>query len=64
MFSIRSRHELYKNSTDTLQEIKTHLLRLLPFWVAGALTAVFATSYAFLFEYVQNMSLQLFEYLG
>jgi len=60
----KSTQELYKDGTEKLEEIKIQFFRLLPFWLAGSLTALIATQYAKLFSLMESYSLQLFEKLG
>ena len=60
----RSTQELYKDSTEKLEEIKNQFFRLLPFWLAGSLTALIATQYAKLFSLMERYSLLLFEKTG
>lgn len=60
----RSTQELYKDGTEKLEEIKNQFIRLLPFWLAGSLTALIATQYAKLFSLMESYSLQLFEKSG
>lgn len=60
----RSTQELYKDGTEKLEEIKNQFFRLLPFWLAGSLTALIATQYAKLFSLMERYSLLLFEKTG
>lgn len=60
----KSTHELYEEGTQKLTEIKNHFVRLLPFWVAGSLTALVATAYANLFSYAEHWSFQILELTG
>lgn len=45
-------------------EIRNHFLKLLPFWLAGAITALVATSYAKVFAWAEHLSLQIYERTG
>ncbi len=47
-----------------LFQIRQQLIRLLPFWIAGAITAFVATMYAKLFSVAESISLQLYEKVG
>ncbi len=60
----RSTQELYKDGTEKLEEIKNQFFRLLPFWLAGSLTALIATQYAKLFSLMESYSLLLLEKTG
>jgi len=60
----RSTQELYKDGTEKLEEIKNQLFKLLPFWLAGSLTALIATQYAQLFSLMESYSLHIFEKSG
>lgn len=54
----------YSEGLSHFSDLKDHLLRLLPFWIAGSLTALMATSYAWLFAKAEHLSLVLFAELG
>ena len=60
----KSTQELYKDSTEKLGEIKKQFLKLLPFWIAGSLTALVATMYAKLFAVAEHYSILFYEKLG
>lgn len=60
----KSTQNLYKDSTEKLEEIRNQFLKLLPFWIAGSLTALLATMYAKLFAFAESFSMQLYEKLG
>ena len=60
----KSTQELYKESTEKLGEIRSQFLKLLPFWIAGSLTALVATLYAKLFLFAERYSMQIFENFG
>lgn len=60
----KSTHGLYKDSTEKLGEIKNQFLKLLPFWIAGSLTALVATQYAKLFSLAESYSIFFFEKSG
>lgn len=52
------------NDSINILEIKNQILKLLPFWIAGSLTALVATQYAKLFSLAETLSLQMYETLG
>jgi H+/Cl- antiporter ClcA len=56
--------DLCREGTAKLGQIKRYFLKLLPFWIAGSLTAVVATSYAKIFSLFEAYSIQLYEHLG
>ena len=60
----KSTHELYKDSAEKLGEIRNQFLKLLPFWIAGSVTALVATIYAKLFALTELVSLQMYDKLG
>ncbi len=60
----KSTQDLYKDGTEKLGEIKNQFLKLLPFWIAGSLTALVATIYAKLFALAESYSIQFFEKSG
>lgn len=60
----KSTQELYKDSTEKLELIKNQFLKLLPFWLAGALTALVSTMYAKLFALTETYSHQLYNKSG
>lgn len=59
----KSTQELYKDSAEKLEEIRSQFLKLLPFWIAGSLTALIATMYAKLFALAESYSLQMYDKL-
>lgn len=60
----KSTQDIYHEGSKKFSEIKRHIMRLLPFWIAGSATAIVATGYARLFEWSEHLSLQLFSKLG
>ena len=60
----KSTQDLYKDGTKKFDEIKNQFLKLLPFWIAGSLTALVATMYAKLFALAENYSIHFFEKSG
>lgn len=56
--------DAYHEGTKKVFEIRDHLQRLLPFWIAGALTALFATSYARLFSWAEEISTKIYDLSG
>lgn len=56
--------ELYKESSQKFDEVKKYLIKLLPFWVAGSITALVATMYAKLFAICEEYSLVLYQNTG
>lgn len=60
----KSTQELYQESTVKLNEIKTTIFRLLPFWIAGSITAIVATTYAKIFSMAEDYSIQIYQLTG
>lgn len=60
----KSTQDLYKDGTEKFDEIKNQFLKLLPFWIAGSLTALIATMYAKLFALAETYSMYFFEKSG
>lgn len=60
----KSTQDFYKDGTEKLSEIKNQFLKLLPFWIAGSVTALVATMYAKLFAVAESYSIVLYQYLG
>lgn len=60
----KSVQNAFNEGAEKLAEVKNQFLTLLPFWVAGSLTALIATEYAKLFSLVESYSLQIFEKSG
>jgi H+/Cl- antiporter ClcA len=56
--------EVYHEGTKKVVEIRDHLQRLLPFWIAGTITAIAATSYARLFSATEEYSKMIFDFAG
>ncbi|MBK7963818.1 MAG: chloride channel protein [Bdellovibrionales bacterium] len=61
---LKESHELYRFGSKKIFEIRDHFQRLLPFWIAGALTALFATGYAHLFSWAEEVSKKIFNFSG
>lgn len=55
---------IYHESSVRVDEVKSHFFRLLPFWLAGSLTAFVATIYAKLFVSAEEISLMAYNYMG
>lgn len=55
---------LYKESSGKIEEVKIHMISLLPFWIAGSITAIVATIYAKIFSYCEELSLVLYDKTG
>lgn len=45
-------------------EVKSHFIRVLPFWLAGSITAITATLYAKLFLFCEDISLKIYNNTG
>lgn len=60
----KSTHEIYKEGTKKLDEIRSQIIKLLPFWIAGSLTAIVATVYANTFSIAESFSMKLYEKTG
>jgi H+/Cl- antiporter ClcA len=56
--------DLYRDGAQKLEEIKSQFLKLLPYWIAGSLTAVVATMYAKLFSFAEELSHYFYEKAG
>lgn len=54
----------YSEGLSRFSDLRDHLLRLLPFWIAGSLTALMATTYAWLFAKAEHFSYFFFTELG
>lgn len=48
--------DFYEGSAKKFGEIRSHMMRLTPFWIAGTATGVIATIYAKLFGLAENLS--------
>jgi H+/Cl- antiporter ClcA len=61
---IETSKSFYREGSTRVEEVRFHVLRLLPFWIAGSMTALTATIYARLFSICEKWSLQIFEDSG
>lgn len=61
---VKNSKTIINESSKKLSELKSHFVRILPYWIAGALTAVIATTYAKMFALFENMSLLIFKESG
>lgn len=61
---VKSTRSLYNEGSNKFTEVKEHMLRLLPFWVAGSITAIFASIYAQVFLACEEISIRIFENIG
>lgn len=57
-------HPLIRDTLTRVDEVRTHVMRLLPYWVAGAITAIVATAYAQLFFYIEDAALHIYQSIG
>lgn len=55
---------MFSEGTAGFEEIKSHFFKILPFWIAGAITAIVSTAYAKIFVFIEKASLHLFEAIG
>lgn len=55
---------VYNQGTQKFDELKKHFLYLLPYWIAGTLTALAATSYSKIFVFIEKISENIYEYCG
>ncbi|MBX7231076.1 MAG: chloride channel protein [Bdellovibrionales bacterium] len=56
--------DIYEEGTKKIFEIKQQVEKLLPFWIAGSITALVATSYAHLFSLAEDLSKKLYHNTG
>lgn len=63
-FFIHKTKHIYKNSENKVDEVKSYFIKLLPYWIAGSITAIMATLYAKLFSSAEELSLKIFEASG
>lgn len=63
-FFINGTKYLYRNGDKKIDEIKSHFIKLLPYWIAGSITAATATLYAKMFVKSEELSIKLFELCG
>lgn len=61
---IKTSKSLYEEGSQRVEEVTTHIMRLLPFWLAGSLTALIATTYAKVFSYCEELSLMIYNQTG
>lgn len=61
---IKTSKSLYEEGTHRVEEVTTHIMRLLPFWLAGSITAIVATAYAKAFSYCEELSLTIYDKTG
>lgn len=61
---IKNSKVILGESSKKLSELKSHFIRILPYWIAGSLTAVIATTYAKMFALFEKMSLLIFQETG
>lgn len=60
----KNHQNIYEDSAQKIFEVKRYFLKLLPFWIAGSITAIVATTYASMFEYIEKLSLILYKSTG
>ena len=58
---IKTSKSLYEEGSHRVEEVTSHIMRLLPFWLAGSITALVATAYAKVFSYCEELSLIIYD---
>jgi H+/Cl- antiporter ClcA len=61
---IKNTKALYDEGSVRLLELREHFFRLLPFWIAGSITALVATVYAKVFLICEDYSLMIYKNSG
>lgn len=61
---VKTSRSIYDKGTSKVEEVRIHFMRLLPFWVAGSITAITASLYAKLFSYCEELSVNIFNNTG
>lgn len=56
--------DLFEEGSIKFNEVKNHIITLLPFWIAGSITAAVASLYANLFAQAEILSRYIFEQTG
>lgn len=61
---VKTSRSMYTKGSQKVEEVRSHLMRLLPFWLAGSITAITATFYAKLFAFCEDISTKIYDKTG